>query len=55
MAKIIVAGNPIDGLEFHGPFDSAELAGEWGEDVLGGTEFWIADLGKVGSELETDV
>ena len=28
---IIVSGNPMDGLQFHGPFPSMEAAHEWAE------------------------
>jgi len=41
---IIVTGNPLDGLEFYGPFDTSDEAGEWAEKKIPNNEWWIATL-----------
>jgi hypothetical protein len=38
---IIVAGNPVDGFEFYGPFESEEDAAAWAEHGQPG-DWWIA-------------
>lgn len=37
---IVVVGNPVDGLSFHGPFDSYELALVWAENL---DEQWLVN------------
>ena len=31
---IVITGNPVDGFEYYGPFDSPSQAGDWAEDLL---------------------
>lgn len=38
---IIILGNPVDGLTFHGPFDDPEAATTWAEKTSDG-EWWLA-------------
>ena len=40
---IVVSGNPIGGIEFHGPFDSADDANEYAAEELKG-EWWLGKL-----------
>lgn len=42
MAHILVTGNPVDGLQFHGPFVSMEDAETFGD--LFYEEWWVAPL-----------
>jgi hypothetical protein len=42
--KIIVTGNPIDGLSFIGPFHDALDVDEVERHVSSSAEWWIADL-----------
>jgi len=42
---IVVSGNPVDGLCFHGPFDTSDEATEWAEGYIG-EDWWIAALEK---------
>lgn len=44
MTYIIIEGNPVDGLQFFGPFPSAEAAQEWAERELADQEYWGARL-----------
>lgn len=44
-AWIIVSGNPVSGLHFHGPFASEQEAEDWGELHAPQDEFWVAPLG----------
>lgn len=39
---IIISGNPVDGLNFFGPFDDIELAIEWAAERF--DEWWSATL-----------
>lgn len=47
MKYIVVAGNPRDGLFFHGPFDKAEDALEYAENELRKFDWWLAPLESV--------
>lgn len=40
--RIVVAGNPVDGFTFHGPFDGPEAADAWAEDMQ--DDWWMAKL-----------
>jgi hypothetical protein len=40
---IVVAGNPIDGFEFYGPFRTEPDAIEWAGENLDG-DWWTASL-----------
>jgi hypothetical protein len=43
--KIVVTGNPIDGMTFLGPFASAEAVQTWAKThAKDGMEWWTADL-----------
>jgi hypothetical protein len=45
LKQIIVAGNPVDGLQFYGPYDSAMVAATTGnKDGNMPEEWWIAPL-----------
>lgn len=44
---IVITGNPLDGLEFYGPFKTADDAVAFGERLdprLGDGSWWIAPL-----------
>lgn len=43
MSYLVVVGNPLDGLTFHGPFEEIEDAWDWVEDE-DEMEFWVAEL-----------
>ena len=40
---IVIAGNPVDGLEFHGPFDSTHDAVEYANEEIR-DEWWLGKL-----------
>lgn len=42
--QVIVAGNPIDGISIHGPFESEEDATLWAEKNLSDQTWWMTDL-----------
>ena len=48
---IVITGNPSDGFAFHGPFETATQASEYGHDYFDDTGFYIDRLIKV---LETN-
>lgn len=37
---IVIIGNPIDGFEYYGPFDTHQQAADWGEDLVSG-DWWV--------------
>lgn len=41
---VLVVGNPVDGLCFMGPFNTAEDASQFGENNVDAEEFWVAAL-----------
>jgi hypothetical protein len=47
--RLVIAGNPVDGCSFHGPFphgpddDVSDIA-EWAARVFRGETWWIAEL-----------
>jgi len=41
---IVVAGSPVDGLEFYGPFDSTEEAYEWANRQCKGVNWWVTAI-----------
>lgn len=41
--KILITGNPVDGLEFFGPFDEAEEATEFAE-INAEADWWVAEV-----------
>lgn len=40
---IIVTGNPVDGFEYHGPFNTEDSAIEWADTFIE-DEWWLAHL-----------
>ena len=44
---ILVVGNPVEGVEFYGPFPSNDSALTWAERNLGDHAWWIAPLQPV--------
>ncbi len=40
---IVIAGNPVDGFSFYGPYSTHDEACEWGERA-NGEEWWVAAL-----------
>ncbi len=40
--RVVVVGNPIDGIQIFGPFDHINDAIEWTESLKG--EWWIVTL-----------
>ena len=44
---VLLTGNPVDGLIFYGPFESAEHAADWAEGNCKNEEWWTADLVSV--------
>jgi hypothetical protein len=43
MKSIIITGDPVDGFDYTGPFDSAEKATEWAEEHCD-PDWWVADI-----------
>ncbi len=41
---IVISGNPIGGLAFHGLFNTAEEALEWAEQEFKLEDWWIEEL-----------
>ena len=50
MNFIVVLGNPIDGLQFTGPFSSIDDAVAWAEEVCE-TDWWIVPLEEPRKEI----
>ena len=44
MNVILIIGNPVDGLHFVGPFDTADEANEYAEVVYDDEEWWSVAL-----------
>jgi hypothetical protein len=45
MTYLIITGNPVDGLRFIGPFDSAEEANQHADDLMASyEEWWTAEM-----------
>jgi hypothetical protein len=43
-ATIVVAGNPVDGYRFVGPWQRPTDAARWAENRLAGATWWAANL-----------
>lgn len=41
---IVVAGDPIGGFSFHGPFTNSNMAIEFADAELQDIEWWLAEL-----------
>lgn len=50
MRYIVMAGNPVDGLRFFGPFDDSEEANEFADDACSGGDWWTVPLSAVKPE-----
>lgn len=46
MKYLVAAGNPFDGLDFIGPFEDAEDASNWAEDIISnsGVEWHVVPI-----------
>lgn len=49
---ILITGNPVDGFQYHGPFDSTEDAADWASRTQD-ADWWVApvqhaELSRVG-------
>lgn len=44
MSVIVITGNPVSGLNFYGPFDTANEAVEYGHRNDEGGDWWVAPL-----------
>jgi hypothetical protein len=44
---IIITGNPIDGLNFFGPFSNSDDAIKWAENHSTGADWWLANVTPV--------
>ena len=44
---VIITGNPIDGLNFFGPFANRDDAIRWGENHNKEADWWLADVTPV--------
>lgn len=40
---IVIAGNPVDGFNYFGPFDDNESAEEWAESNISDS-WWITEI-----------
>ena len=40
-SRVVIVGNPLDGIHIYGPFDSYNDAHNWAENI---PEYWIAEL-----------
>jgi hypothetical protein len=49
---IIVAGNPMDGITFYGPFKTGEAAGDWAEYAIPNDDWWVSNITEPGSSTE---
>lgn len=44
---IVIAGDPVDGFSYTGPFDSNEAAWVWAQRYIASQySYWIAKLGE---------
>lgn len=41
---MIVVGNPSEGFEYYGPFDSRTDAVEWASDDCEGADWWVIPI-----------
>lgn len=41
---IIVVGNPVDGFEYHGPFNHEDNAIQWADNYIEDEEWWLSHL-----------
>lgn len=44
MSWIVIAGNPVDGFTYYGPFAESNEANEYAEQHCEDTEFWLISL-----------
>lgn len=42
--RLVVTGNPVDGLFFYGPFDDSDQATSWAERNHPDDDWWLAPL-----------
>lgn len=52
---LLMAGNPVEGFSFYGPFESEEQADEWVEshDEIDATDYWIIEVQPPGDIHQT--
>lgn len=43
---VILCGNPVDGIQVHGPFYISDEAHEWAEIALKNETWWVTDLNR---------
>jgi hypothetical protein len=58
MKYIIVFGNPFDGMEVYGPFNTPSEADEWAESVerkMADSNWWMMPITPVSPIEETEV
>ncbi len=41
---LLVVGDPVDGFDYVGPFDSSEQAQEWAQEFTDGDSWWVVEL-----------
>jgi hypothetical protein len=44
---IVITGNPLDGFNHYGPFNTLDEALRWGEDYYAGGDWWITKLSLI--------
>jgi hypothetical protein len=52
---LLIAGNPVDGFEFYGPFEDPMEAGDWAQAGLNGRDWWVANVAPPHSEPASGV
>jgi len=44
---IVIVGNPLDGLAFHGPFEYSDYAVDWAEIYAVDSDWWVSEVAPV--------
>ena len=44
---IVIVGNPLDGLAFHGPFEYSDSAVDWAEIHAVDSDWWVSEVEPV--------
>lgn len=41
---VVVTGNPLDGIEHIGPFNTSDHATDWADEHIEDEEWWVAPM-----------
>lgn len=47
LPHVLMTGNPVDGVDLHGPFDSFSAALDWAERNKVGPDWWLVPVNPV--------